>query len=387
MKTQRRSWPPPVRRIIPLCSLVLLLCLSSCSDDNPSSPPAPKAPAKATSAVAVTDPARGGMLQGGTLDPSAITASGMACDTVSTLTSLSIDGQAVALTGTPPCFDFSTQLDSRWGLNIITGTARNQTGGKTDFVQSYLRSPEYFGVPARERSRAIILDTVVPDGVYTRVNQDLADDGSRYDIDDIATVAQLELSTLNLNAALPNPLVVTPDGNGDGQVDSHTCNCSLGIPDIVAYSTGYRVGRGTLSMGNPVVDYVGLGSDGLHVSISVSNVSMPVSVSGYLDEGCFTMCTVRIQPHATVTGTVHANYLNIEATVGASVGPNGTPVVDICGTCLDIVASGLTLDIDWGGLEFLDPVFGLSNLTTQIILAFRDDLEAAAKASIRPALV
>jgi len=126
------------RRFAPVLVAGISLFAWSCSEDTPSSPEAPQlTPPAPTSVVEVTSPPRGGMVQDGTLDVSPISLSGSAYDSVSTVTSLTIGGQSVSLSGTPPCLDFTTQMDSRWGLNIITGSARNEAGTTMTLAQSY----------------------------------------------------------------------------------------------------------------------------------------------------------------------------------------------------------------------------------------------------------
>ena len=125
--------PERARRFSWVILAVALSSMWGCSDDSPSSPPPPpNTPPASTSAVEISSPPRADMLLAGSFVDSLIAVSGVACDSMSTVTSMSINGQAVPLTGTPPCLDFTAQVNSRWGLNTLSGVARNQAGA-SDF--------------------------------------------------------------------------------------------------------------------------------------------------------------------------------------------------------------------------------------------------------------
>jgi hypothetical protein len=278
-----------------------------------------------------------------------------------------------------------TQLSSQWGLNIITGSARNQVGATARLVQSYIRSPEYFGTSAKSPLSvgAKAASESVPTGLRMRLNQKLVDDGVRSDPDDMATLLQDYLETIDFNALLPNPLLVSPDGNRDGQVDSHTCDCFYPIPDIVVHSTGYRVTRGPLSSGPWVVNYLRLSSNGLAMDLSLAHIAMDVTVTGYLDPSCAVACVSRNLTTASGSGTVGADLLHITVTVNASADGAGHPQVDVCPSCAMISTSNPYVDVDFGALEFLDGPLGLSNIATAILNAFRDDLESLVETELR----
>ncbi len=176
--------------------------------------------------------------------------------------------------------------------------------------------------------------------------------------------------------------MIVGDGNGDGQVDSHNCDCLFPIPDITVHTTGYRVGRGTISAGPLHVDWVYLDEGKLVIGLSTFGLSMPISVSGYLDPTCVVACATRVVPSATVTGTVSADHIYVDATVGVSLGDDGRPNVTVCPSCLAITVGNPQLDIDWGALEFLDGPLGLSNITTQIVTTFQSYLENAVGAAL-----
>ncbi|HET6349545.1 MAG TPA: hypothetical protein VFH88_10740, partial [Candidatus Krumholzibacteria bacterium] len=323
----------------------------SCSNNNPSAPQSGNtSQPKPTSAIEVTSPPRGGMVQSGTFDVSLLDATGSACDSVSTLTSLSVDGQPVTLTGAAPCFDFSTQLNSRWGLNIITGTAHNQAGAASTFAQSYLRSPQFSAAAAAAKAtspaRAAATAQSVPDGFYVQLNQPLIDDNNRNDVDDIATLVDRVLNGTDLNTLLPTTLVNT--------YGTHTCDCVYPLDPITVYNTSYRVTRGHLTYGVWAVYGIQVNNGHLDVDISLYGpISAPLSVQGWLDPTCVVACVDRSPGiTATVTGTVHADLVTVRTSADVKV-QNGVPVVTLCQGCGSVNLVNPQLDIDWGPLQFL----------------------------------
>ncbi len=317
-----------------------------------------------------------------------ITANGTACDTASVVTSLSVDGQAVSLSGAAPCLDFSSELTSQWGLNLITALAQNQAGASTNLVQSYLRSPQFFGASAKgvKTSGGKAASESVPTGIRMNLNQALVDDNDRRDPDDMATLFQVKLNSIVLNSVVPHTLLVQPDANSDGQVDRHTCDCFPPIPDITIYKTGYRVTRGTLSTGGWTINYARLSDAGLTISASLDHPVLPVTVTGYLDPSCAVACTIRSQTIASASGTLGMDRLDITATLSVTVGANGLPQVDICSSCLSVDTINPYLDIDFGALEFLDPFFHLSDLATTILGIFESQLENAVETELSATL-
>jgi hypothetical protein len=90
-------------------------------------------------------------------------------------------------------------------------------------------------------------------------------------------------------------------------------------------------------------------------------------VTGYLGD-CITSCVDRIDTRATVSGVVYLDGITLNPVVAITVGPTGRPVVNI--TDYGVVLDTLHLDIDWGLVEFLDDIIGLSNLGNALLAAF-----------------
>ena len=60
------------------------------------------------------------MLVSGTYDPSPVTVTGEACHESQPITSLSVNGTTVSVSGDQLCEDFSVTVDSPWGMTAIT---------------------------------------------------------------------------------------------------------------------------------------------------------------------------------------------------------------------------------------------------------------------------
>jgi hypothetical protein len=319
------------------------------------------------------------MVSEGTVYVSPITVSGIACDSVSTITSVTLDGAPVTLSGSPPCLGFSAQLDSRWGFNIIRGTAKNETGYATNLVQSYLRSPDYFAPapPATGAAAAGGVADKVPNGLYLQLNQKIIDDGLRAysdiaELDDLASIVAWQLAAIDLNASIPSPLIPMPG--------THSCDCLWPIPDITIHNLGYGVNRGTLGYSTPTVDSIVLVPGGVFMGFTITNFSLPVSVTGYLGD-CITSCVDRLDTHATCTGTIYLDGIVMSLQADVSLGPSGRPVVTI--PSVNIHLTGLRLDIDWGLLEFLDGPLGLSNMTSSILGIFQAGIEGLLESELQ----
>jgi hypothetical protein len=155
------------------------------------------APLQPPPVITITSPVRhnnaavgqpDGFLQQGTLSSSAVDITGTACHVRYPITQLEIAGVAVPVPGTNLCEAFTVTQQSRWGLSIITGTAQNSRGRIGTVVQSYVRSADYYPSPNGAVS--------IP-GFFTRLTQPLIDDGDRTTANDIATVLQNHLNTLD----------------------------------------------------------------------------------------------------------------------------------------------------------------------------------------------
>ena len=189
---------------------------------------------------------------------------------------------------------------------------------------------------------------------------------------------------IDLDAVIPNPIVVYPDADGNGYIDDVTYNCVYWSETNQA--TGYKVTKaGAFSYQQPVVEYIRGVNGGLQFRISMKNLDLPISFYGVLDSGCLG------EASALVSGNVLAQSITVEGTAVVSLS-NESPNVDFSNLTSDIyhpdAGSGfpyLYLDIDYGILShLLDSAAGriLSNVTSNI----SNLLEAEVQARMEPVL-
>jgi len=160
------------------------------------------APLQPPPVITITSPVRhaagvleagqpGAFLQQGTLLPSPVEITGTACHVRYPITELEVAGVSVPVAGTNLCEPFTVTQQSRWGLSIITGMARNARGRVGTVVQSYTRSPDYYESPF-DMPEAVSIP-----GFFTRINQPALDDGNRATVNDVAGFLESQLNALN----------------------------------------------------------------------------------------------------------------------------------------------------------------------------------------------
>lgn len=354
----------PVRFLAP----VLLIALAACGD-APAGPPAPPPPPPPVSrpAFTITSPARASMLKTGGIEPADVTIIGQVCDQHYPITSLTIGGTVVPVSGSALCESFNVPQPSPWGLTIVRGEARNSQGKVTHLAQSFLRGFEYFP--------AAVVDTPdarVPRGMSLVFSPTLLDDGNRTTPNDIATLASRVVTATDLNAAIPNPMAVTPDANHDGNIDTWTYDCPL--QQRTNRQTGYRVSHGVLNQGTVAIGLAIAPGQGLIVTIRSDNVSLPLTVRGQLDLGCLG------ELGATVTGTLTASRVTYTWTVRPTVSALGE--VSFVSLDEDVQTTNLLLNVDFTDIGFLDNLLSDINIRTRD--AFRDAMLNALLNLLRP---
>lgn len=359
----------PRRAACLIPAFALLLC--GCSGDDPAAPEAKNPALSPTTVITVAEPERSAMIEAGSYETSPVAVSGTACDPDSPIQSLVIAGTAVDVNGPAACTNFSVEHSSRWGLNLIEGTATNESGFVSSLTHSYMRSPRYFDPgavgPAAERRR---LAERVARAFDLQMTQGFVDDGSRSSLDDLAALIQARVTNLGLND-LPTTLVPGPGRS--------TCDCFGPVPDIQVDNSGVKVLRGGAASSGPlVVEAITLGPDRIDVRLSTTQIVFPLDVTGYLSE-CVTACTTRTWIVQNVTGALRADRVQLTARVVANgVDAQGAPVFDALASSIDLTVTGLRLDIDWGPLSFLESVIDLNTLASTITGWFQANLEQLA---------
>ena len=289
--------------------------------DNPSEPK-PKNPADALPpSITVTSPARGAMLEGGTYDPSPVTVAGEACHESSPITSLSVNGVSVTVSGDQLCEDFSVALDSPWGMTGVTVIAQNKLGREATDARAFLRSPTYY--PA-----------VLTRDINARLTPGALMRFTSFGTNKILAPINGAAGPFALGSLIANPIQNTEPAQPP---------CIIGrLPTTV---TGYRVERGTVSTPVPVINAVVVGQQTLQYTVRFSNVTMPVTVTGYAKTSCASVLTSSTSGSIAenVTSTVNA-ITGIRPTTGGI-----TSGVTVAGTN----ASGVTINLNLDGITFL----------------------------------
>jgi len=195
---------------------------------------------------------------------------------------------------------------------------------------------------------------------------------------------------IDLDAVIPNPIVVSPDADGNGHIDDVTHNCFLW--SVTNQATGYKVTKaGAFLYEQPVVEYIRGVNGGLRVRISMENLDLPISVYGRVDPGCHDPYDVDFLD-TTVSGSVLVERITVEGIAAVSLS-NGPPNVDFSNLTSDIyhpdAGIGLPyLDIDLGILEIEDGL--LNSAANGIVSAFAPNisnlLEAEVQARMEPVL-
>jgi hypothetical protein len=290
--------------------------------------------------LTLEDPAPGAMLQIAGEGPVQVPVRGRVCDAVHALASLQIGGTSLAPGPGAPCQPFQAQVSSRWGLTVVDGQAENSAGEVGVLAQAFLRSPAWYGTADGDAaSRA-------PGGLLLQVGQALVDDGDRATADDLATIAQRALASLDIDAAVGGQRFAQPDANGDGQVDTVSYGCLLYTASHKA--TGFAAWKsGPLTSGGITVDRLQLEDGGLSARLTLHALAVPLSVTGYLDSGCLGGAQM------TVDGEARAD-IALAGRADVSLDAQGRPQVrfqSLTATLSNLdLAISLGALVDWTGL-------------------------------------
>lgn len=315
--------------------------------------------------LAVSDPPRGAMLMAGGLEDFPVPVAGQACDPVHPLARLEISGQPFPVAGRP-CVAFSLVQQSRTGLNVVRGEAANDAGERGTLAQSFLRSPDYFpreaGAPG----------SMAESGAVLQLGPSFLDDGDRATLNDVASVAERQLGSLDLDAAVGPARFAQPDGNGDGAIDTTTYGCILYT--VTNKRTGFEAWKsGPLGHGGVAVDQILLADGGLSLRATVLNPRLPLAVTGNVDSGCLG------DAQLTVTGDASAAALVLEGQAAVSLDAEGRPAVSFPAFAATLV--GLQLNVDLGALANLT---GLGSAIGDAIAAqLRGPVQDAIRAAVQ----
>jgi hypothetical protein len=99
--------------------------------------------------------------------------------------------------------NFTYPIDSKQGMNLIVAIAEDPSGSKTILAQSYYYSPIWYEMDFANQEVG-----KVDNGIMLFLSQAFFDDDVHNHAvpDDIATILELTLKTLDLNSLIPNPI-------------------------------------------------------------------------------------------------------------------------------------------------------------------------------------
>lgn len=319
--------------------------------------------------ITLEAPARGAMLLTGGAATGPVAIRGQACDEVHSLVAVQIGTEALVPAADATCRPFQLSYPSRWGLTIAHGEATNDAGQKGYLAQSFIRSPSYFGTaPGDPASRA-------ESGILLQLDPPFVDDGDRATPNDVASILQLALGGLDLDAAVGAVRFAQPDADGDGQIDLVSYNCLFWTE--WNKKTGFEAWKsGPVTHAGVTVDGLALEDGGLSARITVWGPRVPFGVTGNLDSGCLG------DAQDTVYGDARAAALALQGRAAVGFDAQGRPHAEF--TSLSATLLGLQLDIALGPLVDWT---GLGNLVGDAIAArVQGPIQEAIRGAVRGTL-
>jgi len=282
-------------------------------------------------AFTISSPARGAMLQTGGVAPASVRITGEACDALYPITSLTLDGEAIPVSGNQLCEPFSVTRESRWGLTIVDGEARNSHGTVTRLAQSFLRSADYYTSTTPS----------VPHGIAVQMNSKM--------ISQIAQLLQAVIGGYDWNSAF-SLTQASPDANRDGYIDTQSYTC--GVPPLaytqVNRKTGYEIRKtGALTVQTGTLTLTVIPGVGLRVNLTVPAIHVPVFVRGAVNLECLG------EVDATPSGTIDATGITLAATLGLNADSTtySSTVQDV-----SVAWDNIAVNVDLSGPAFISSV-------------------------------
>jgi len=280
-------------------------------------------------------PSRGAMLVEGGQEPVVQKLTGEVCDSVHAITGFLPPSAVLSPASAGSCRGFQAQQASRWGLNVVLGQATNDAGEIGYLVQSFVRSASWFSNDTRDPAAS------AESGVLLQLDQSIVDDGDRSTLDDVASIAQVALATLDLDALVGDVRFASPDANGDGRLDLTSHDCLFWTQHNRA--TGFEAWKsGPVTHGAITFDSLTLGDGGLSVKVTVWNPSVPFAATGNVDAGCLG------DVQDTAHGVARADSLSLAGRAVADTDAKGRPRIALAG--LSATLAGLHVELSLGTL-------------------------------------
>ena len=142
----------------------------------------------------ITYPSRAAMLNGS----AAITIKGKLTGPLSSLDYVQVNGKKV---NPLPNGEFSLPVVSKWGLNIITVDCVDKNSNVDHRVQAYHYSTKYWPFSTSPSAMKVLA------GALARLYQKAIDDNNRATINDMATILEKVINSLNFDKLIPSTLV------------------------------------------------------------------------------------------------------------------------------------------------------------------------------------
>lgn len=314
--------------------------------------------------IDITSPARAVSLEQAT---ATVAISGDVYDGISAIESVTINGNPITVTPGATTLGLSESQTSVWGLNVITGSAVDECGNRRVIAQSFLRSGQYFTAATSPISAARATS-----GLLARLNQPVIDDTNRNDVDDLATIAWMMLSGMDLDAIIPDPIADKWEWK---------CNDCFFYWDCADH--GYRVEKnGTFTYSQPTIDWLYAVDGGIFLGLSISNLDLPLSAMGWYNAPCLGDYS------GGGSGAVQASYVWVDATLSIALA-GANPQVSICPSCIDIgFSNDLWIDIDWDLGDFLGDFLDsfLDEIVNLVLGLFQSQIEGLLEDTLRTQL-
>jgi hypothetical protein len=302
--------------------------------------------------VAFTEPARASMLE----QSSSVALSGYAADELSPIDALEVNG-ALQRTSARRREIFSLAYDARFGLSVPYAVAVDACGNTGYATLPFLRSDAYAPIttlPLDPGSSGTAL--------ALQLSQTFVDDSDRTDIDDLATVGQLAVNGIDLDAMVAAGTVLAARAADTGCSDYDDYYVDWGFALSRHSSTSHA-----LLLGDVAVESLDILDDGLSFAMTVRDLSFPLRVVA--------------QVVTCIAGEALWVSLPIDAEFGFErmhVGGELYATLEVAGVRSALFdTAGLYLDLDCG---VLDVVCDLA--TGAILAAAETTIEAAVVALI-----
>ncbi len=209
---------------------------------------------------------------------------------------------------------WASQVPARHGLNTAEVVATDLGGQTTTATRGYYYSGQYYPTDGAHPK-----DAPVKDGIQIFLGKDFIDDGvhDHNDPNDLATIIEIVLGSMDLNALLPPNL-------NQGGVEIKITNVSIQKPTVTL---------------EPV-------AGGIKMHIWINNFYADIAVKTTQSIG-------PISVTLSVSGNITMSQIEVETQLGVSVTPTGGPTVKVISTNVWLKNFNLHLNGLLGLLDFI----------------------------------